>query len=67
MNDYNVKIDLDPTNKYEKAKKNMLQAMQSINELTPEQKKQLAYEFIGAKGVADLLHIMSAMNQQKQN
>lgn len=67
MIDYNVKIDLDPTNKYEKAKKDMLQAMQSISELTPEQKQQLAYGFIGAKGVADLLYIMSTMNRQEQN
>lgn len=41
--------------------------MQSISELTPEQKQQLAYDFIGAKGVADLLYIMSTMNRQEQN
>lgn len=63
MDDYKIKIDLDPTNRYEKAKKDMLQAMQSISELTPEQKKQLAYEFIGEQGVATLLSITNEINK----
>lgn len=49
MNDLKIKLDIDPNDKYEKARKDLIQAMNSINVLDFEQQKQLAYELLGAE------------------
>ena len=43
---------------YEKAKQDVLQAAKSIDELTPQQREQLARELFGGKAVITMCHIM---------
>ena len=43
---------------YEKAKQDVLQAAKSIDELTPQQREQLARELFGVKAVITMCHIM---------
>lgn len=63
MNKVKAKIDFDPTDKYLKAKKDVIQAITSIRELSPAQQEQLALEFIGAEGVAALINFMNMVQQ----
>ena len=66
MNKVKAKIDFDPTDKYLKAKKDLIQAMVSINELTPIQQENLVREFVGAEGVAVLINFMNMVQQKNQ-
>lgn len=43
---------------YEKAKKDVLQAAKSIDELTPQQQEQLAKDLFGASTVLTMYHLM---------
>ena len=47
MNEYKVTLGIEPTNDYEKAKQDLIQAMQSIQKLSPLQQQMLAKEFFG--------------------
>ena len=58
MEDYKVKAIIEPTDKYEKAKLDLVQAMKSIGELTPEQQQRLATEVFGAARVATAYSLM---------
>ena len=58
MDNFKVKLNVEPTNDYEKAKLELLKAMDSIRALTPYQQKQLAEELFGVQAVATLAHIM---------
>ena len=66
MNEVKAKIDFDPTDKYLKAKKDLIQAMVSINELTPIQQENRVREFVGAEGVAALINFMNMVQQKNQ-
>lgn len=48
-NSFKVKLNIDPNDKYIKAKKDLIEALNSINALPPQQQQQLAYELIGAE------------------
>ena len=52
MENYKIKATVESTNKYETAKLDLLQAMKSFEELTPQEKQQLATELFGAANVA---------------
>ena len=54
MNDNNVKASLkiEPEDKYGKARMHVIQAMKSMQELTPQQREQLAKELFGIEAVA---------------
>lgn len=58
MDNFKVKLNVEPTNDYEKAKLELLKAMDSIRALPPYQQKQLAEELFGVQAVATLAHIM---------
>ena len=47
MDDYKFSVGIEPTDAYEKAKWDMLQALESINMLTPIQQRKLAEELLG--------------------
>ncbi len=47
MDDYKFSVGIEPTDAYEKAKCDMLQALESINMLTPIQQRKLAEELLG--------------------
>lgn len=57
MNEYKVSLGIEPTNDYEKAKQDLIQAMQSIQKLSPLQQQMLAKEFFEATSVMALLEI----------
>ncbi len=58
MNDFTVNLTVDPINKYEKAKKDLFQAMKSMQELTPQQRDQLAKEVFGLEAAAYIQRMM---------
>ena len=58
MEHYKVKINVEPTNEYEKAKLDLVTAMKSIRALPPYQQQRLAEELFGAQAVAALARIM---------
>lgn len=51
-------LENESKRKYDKAKQDVLQAAKSIDELTPQQREQLARELFGAKAVITMCHIM---------
>ena len=57
MDHYRVTIGVKPTNDYDKAKQDVMQAMISIRKLTPQQQRMLAEELVGAANAAALMKI----------
>lgn len=51
----------EPTDPYEKAKMDILKALDSIRVLSPAQQKTLAKELVGAENVAALLNFVRQM------
>ena len=51
----------EPTDPYEKAKMDILKALDSIRVLSAEQQKMLARELLGAESVAALLNLVQQM------
>lgn len=58
MDDYRITVGIRPTNDYDKAKQDVLQAMESIRKLPPPQQRMLAEELVGTGNVAVLLNIL---------
>lgn len=57
MDNYRVTVGVEPTNDYDKAKQDVMQAMISIRKLPLHQQRMLAEEFVGAANVTALLNI----------
>lgn len=57
MDNYRVTVGVEPTNDYDKAKQDVIQAMASIRKLPPQQQRILAEELVGAANVAALMNI----------
>lgn len=47
MDSYKVKADIEPNDNYQKALKDFIQANNSFQKLTPQQKKQLIKDLLG--------------------
>lgn len=58
MNDFRLSVGAEPTDAYEKAKKDTIQALQSTQRLTPVQRQKLAEEFFGAAAVASIIQFL---------
>ena len=58
MENFKVKLNVEPTNDYEKAKLELLKAMDSIRALPSYQQKQLDEELFGVQAVVTLARIM---------
>ncbi len=58
MEDYKILVGIEPTDAYEKAKKDMLQALESIHLLTPVQQQKLAEELLGAAKFASFCQLL---------
>lgn len=54
MTDIELKIDAEPKDYYEKAKKLLLETDKAICSLTQEEQHRLAYEFMQYKGIYGL-------------
>lgn len=57
MNDYRVTVGVEATNDYDKAKQDVLKAMDSVRKLPPQQQWMLMEEFVGAASAASLLNL----------
>lgn len=57
MTDFRPTFGIDPTNDYDKARKDLMQAAISIRKLSAQQQQQLATELFGATNVAALLRL----------
>ena len=62
MAEYNLKIEMTPTDKYEKAKKEMITAFKSFRELDSKQKEQLVLELAGMDALIALHGILTKTN-----
>lgn len=58
MDGYTIKLSIEPNDKYEKARKDVFQAINSLQELTSQQQEQLAKEIFGCESVAFIQKIM---------
>lgn len=57
MDNYRITIRVEPTNDYDKAKQDSMQAMISIRKLPLHQQQMLAEEFVGMEKVSVLQNI----------
>jgi hypothetical protein len=58
MFDYRITPDIVPNDKYEKAKKDLLQAICSFQSLEQQQQQRLANEVFGIETVAAFINLM---------
>lgn len=58
MDQYRPTVGIEPTDKYKKAKQDLITAYNSFRELSPNQQETLAKELLGATNVAAMLNIM---------
>ena len=61
MNNYRIKPELEPTDKYEKAKQDLLKAKKSIEDLSPEEQRALAQEVFGAARVEMVMKLLMSI------
>lgn len=57
MNDYRLTVGVEATNNYEKAKQDVLQALESVRQLPPQQQQTLMEELVGAANVVGLINL----------
>lgn len=58
MTKIELKLDAEPKNDYEQAKKLLFETDKAIQVLTPYEQQQLAYEFMQYKAIYGLFQIM---------
>lgn len=58
MNKYIIKPTIEPTNDYDKAKKDLLIAYQSFNKLSLDEKKRLAKEVTCCQFISNLIDML---------
>lgn len=59
MDKYKLTVGVEPTDKYEKAKQDLLQALKSCRELNPQERESLLNELFGAANVVVLDSILN--------
>lgn len=58
MNEFNITLGIEPVNKYDKARKAVLEAANAISELSPAEKEMLAREIFGRELVSAMYKMM---------
>ena len=58
MEEYKLTLGMEPTDDYKKAKQDLIQAMRSIQKLSPQPQQMLAEELFGAANVMVLSQIL---------
>lgn len=58
MDKFRPTFGIEPTDKYDKAKQDLIQALNSIRELEPWQREQLAKELLGANVAVAMYNVM---------
>jgi len=59
MERFKPTIGIEPTNKYNKAKQDLIQAMNSIQELSQQEQQKLFTELFGAARVTAVLRLFN--------
>ncbi len=59
MDRFKPTIGIEPTNKYDKAKQDLIQAMNSIRELSQQEQQKLFTELFGAARIAAVLSLFN--------
>ena len=59
MEDYKITVDVDPEDQYIKAKKDLLEAMDSFQQLTQQERERLITELLGVAAVNEVRRIMN--------
>lgn len=59
MDRFKATIGIEPTNKYDKAKQDLIQAMNSIQELSQQEQQKLFTELFGAARIAAVLSLFN--------
>lgn len=59
MSEYEMKVDIEPKNNYEKAKQDLIKAKLSFDKLTAQEKKDLITEALGIEAVQSIKNILS--------
>lgn len=65
MNNYRIKPELEPTDKYEKAKQDLLKAKKSIEDLSPEEQRALVQELFGAARAEMIMKFLMSINSNR--
>lgn len=59
MDNYRLSVGIEPTDKYKKAKQDLLQALKSYEDLTSHEQERLMNEFFGAANVAVICDMLN--------
>lgn len=59
MDKYKLTFGIEPTDKYNKAKQDLIQALKSLQELSPQEQRVLAEEMFGIAQVAVAVDIFN--------
>lgn len=59
MGEYEMKVDIEPENNYEKAKQDLIKAISSFDKLTVQEKQDLITEALGIEAMRDFKNILS--------
>lgn len=59
MDEYEMKVDIEPKNNYEKAKQDLIKAISSFDKLTVQEKQDLITEALGIETMQYLINILS--------
>ena len=49
MNGFDIKPSIEPHDRYQKALLKLLEAKEAIQQLTPDEQKRLAFDFLGVR------------------
>lgn len=63
LNDYKINLSVEPTNDYDKAQMDIIQAMNSIQKLSPQQREQLATELFGLERIELIRKVLSLISR----
>ncbi len=58
MTEIEFKVDAEPKNNYEKAKKLLFETDKAVQALTPQEQNNLAHEYVQYKGIYGLYQMM---------
>lgn len=58
MDNYKIKLDAEPKNPYEKAKKALCKAEEAFRVLSPQEQQMLVQDYFGAEAVCMIYNIM---------
>ena len=64
MNNFKINLSIEPTNDYDKAKIDFLQAINSIQKLSPQQREQLAVEIFGIEKIEFIKQLLILISKQ---